>query len=143
MKKEISAGGVVFYKTNDKFYFLLLKYPSYWGLPKGKIEFGESDIKTALREIKEETGLKVKIIPGFKEKTTFFYSFKGEKILKEVIWFLAEADNMKVKISYEHEDYIWLPYPEVLDKITFDNDKKLVEKAMRFLKKIYQNHNKK
>lgn len=135
MRKENSAGGIVFYPEKGKLYFLLLKYPKYWGLPKGHIEFGETAIKTAKREIKEETGLSVEILPGFQEKTTYFFFDRGDRVLKEVTWFLARAKNKKVKISSEHEGFLWLPYPEVVQKITYDNDRALIEKAVRFLKK--------
>lgn len=140
MKKETSAGAVVFYADpkSKEVFFLLLKYPRYWGLPKGHIEFGETEIQAALREIEEETGLKVKILPKFKEKTIYFFFNQGERILKEVIWFLAQTPTKKVNISDEHEDFIWLPYTKAIQKITYENDRKLIMKAMNYLKKNYQ-----
>lgn len=133
MKKLKSAGGVVFYPTKDGIYFLLLKYPRYWGLPKGTIEFGEKEIETAQREIKEETGLEVKFLPGFLEKTAFFFFDRGERVLKEVIWFLAKAKNQKVNISNEHEGFVWLPYQDALKQLTYDNDRRLLMKAIKYL----------
>jgi bis(5'-nucleosidyl)-tetraphosphatase len=135
MIKENEAGAIIFYEEEGKFYFLLLKYPRYWGLPKGHIEFGEEDLETAKREIKEETGLDVKILPGFKEKTMWFFMRQGEKILREVTWFLAKAESKNVKISEEHEDFAWLPYEEARERLTYDNDKNLLDKAMRYLMK--------
>ena len=51
-KQEISAGALIFYIENNEPFFLLLKYPTYWGFPKGHIEKGENEEQTAKREIK-------------------------------------------------------------------------------------------
>ena len=58
MTKEISAGIIIYRKTEDGLKFLLLYHGrGYWNFPKGKIESEERSFQTALREIKEETGL--------------------------------------------------------------------------------------
>jgi len=57
--KEISAGGVVYRKEGDRLELLMIedRYGK-WTLPKGKQEAGEEVEETALREIREETGLR-------------------------------------------------------------------------------------
>ena len=58
MREEQSAGGVVLLGNAI---LLLRKYNGDWVLPKGKIEPGESHEEAALREVKEETGVKANI----------------------------------------------------------------------------------
>ena len=55
MREEVSAGGVVLVGNAI---LLLKKYNGDWVLPKGKVEPGETHEETALREVKEETGVK-------------------------------------------------------------------------------------
>src|SRR5258708_9304779 len=91
MKLEFSAGGVVFKKENDKVLVLVARHSGHhgWVFPKGWIEKGESKETTALREVREETGITGKIIQPLKE-VTFFYQMSGEKIKKTVSYFVME-----------------------------------------------------
>ena len=57
--REISAGIIIFRKTKEGPKFLLLYHGGrYWNFPKGKLEKEEDSYTAALREIKEETGLR-------------------------------------------------------------------------------------
>jgi bis(5'-nucleosidyl)-tetraphosphatase len=104
-------------------------------LPKGHLEKGESEIDTAKREVREETGIKsINILEGFKEVIKYYFKWDGENILKFVTFYLAETDEKVVKISEEHIDYKWLPYDSALDRLTFKNAKKILKKAHIFLK---------
>jgi ADP-ribose pyrophosphatase len=61
----------------------------HYSIPKGHVEEIDTDeIATARREIKEETGLAVKFVPGFKSVTD--YSPK-EGVTKRVVFFIAES----------------------------------------------------
>ena len=134
---EKSAGCVLFYREKKPL-FLLLKYGlGHWGFVKGHIEENETPIEAMLRELEEETGIRksdVKVFKGFEEKVTYFFSKEGEKVRKEVIFFLAESKTKEVRLSYEHKAYLWLPYEEALKKLTFDNVKEVLKKANNFLK---------
>jgi len=140
MPREISAGAVVFRK-NKEIKYLLLHYESgHWDFPRGGIEKGETEEITARREIKEETGINdLEFIPGFKEKTFWFYKREGKTIYKEAIFLLAKTKTKEVKLSFEHKGYKWLNYHDAKEQLTFKNAKAILEKANRFLKK-YENH---
>ncbi len=132
MKEEHSIAAVVYYEDQ----YLLLKYGlGHWGFVKGHKEKGESNEETILRELEEETGITDAIIIGdFKKDFEYYFKFKGEKIHKSVTCYLIESKTREVIISYEHEDYIWLPIEKALQKATFDNSKKILRKAREFRK---------
>jgi bis(5'-nucleosidyl)-tetraphosphatase len=137
MPVEKSAGAVIFRKENSQIYYLLLHYElGHWGFPKGIIEKGEELTNTVKRETKEETGIEnINFIPGFKEHIKYFFKLKGKTIFKIVTFFLAETKEKKVKISWEHVGFKWLPYKEALEQLTHKNVKEILQKANNFLKK--------
>ena len=89
MKKERSAGIVLYLEKPEGNLFLLLNYPTgHWDFVKGKIEQGENEHQTALRETKEETGIiDIEFVEGFEENINYNFQFEGELIYKEVIFF--------------------------------------------------------
>ena len=136
MKKERSAGAVIFRKNKKNMYLLLQYELGHWDFPKGNIEANEKDHDTIKREAEEETGLKdIKIINGFKEKLHYFYKLKRQLISKDVVFYLAETKKNKIKLSFEHIGYKWLSFKEALDKLTFKNARDILKKADDFLKK--------
>ncbi|PJE60005.1 MAG: diadenosine tetraphosphate hydrolase [Candidatus Portnoybacteria bacterium CG10_big_fil_rev_8_21_14_0_10_44_7] len=147
MPVEKSAGAVVFYRAGQQqIEYLLIKSSraGHWGLPKGLIEANEKLEETALREVKEETGLKyLTLIDGFKETIRWYFKVKygyqlkrglkiGEGVLKFATFFLLESKDKKVKLSFEHSDFVWLPYVPARKKV-LGSGKKILEKAEAFL----------
>ncbi len=136
MKKESSAGAIVFYQKGSKREYLLLNYlGGHWDFPKGHMELHENPIKTTLREIKEETDLDVKILRGFERKITYSFKHRNEFIIKDVIFYLAQAKTQRIRLSSEHKGYVWLPYEKALELITFN--KEVLKDAERFLRKKF------
>ena len=135
MREQKSAGIVLFRNDSDKNEFLLLNYPQgHWDFVKGKVEQGETPHETALRETKEETGItNIEFIDGFEESVEYDFRFKKEDIHKKVIFFLAKTNEKNIKLSHEHNDYLWLEYNDVLKKTTFENAKNVLTKANKFL----------
>lgn len=133
VKEELSIAAIVYHQEE----FLLLKYGlGHWEFVKGHKEEDESDQQTILRELEEETGItNAVIIRGFKEKYNYTFNFRGQRIHKYVLCYLIKSNTKNVKISYEHEDFIWLPIYEALNKVTFDNARRLLRKADKFLKR--------
>jgi len=135
MGTEKSAGIVLFRNDSDKNEFLLLNYPQgHWDFVKGKIEQNETSHETALRETKEETGItNIEFVDGFEESVEYDFRFKKENIHKKVIFFLAKTYEKNIKLSHEHNDYLWLEYNDALKKTTFENAKNVLTKANEFL----------
>ncbi len=133
MPKIISAGIIIFRKTPEGPKFLLLYHGhGYWNFAKGKMEISERSWQTALREVREETGLKsneLKFIENFKTYERFFLTRGKEKVLKIVILYLAETRQPQITVSHEHEGYGWF---------SFNDAKKLMIKYKENIK-ILQN----
>jgi len=140
MPVEKSAGAVVFRRENNEIKYLLIQYTwGHWEFPRGLVEKGESLEDTARREIEEEVGIEdIKFIPGFKEWFKFFFRLKGKNIMKIATFLLAKTKTKKVKLSFEHKDYVWSEYDEALDKLTFKNSKEILRKANAFLANLHE-----
>ena len=135
MKKERSAGAIVFKKDKEIEYLLLHYESGHWDFPKGHIETNETEQQTVKREIEEETGIKdAKIVHDFKEKIQYYFKFKNELISKEVVFYLAQTKTKQIKLSFEHIGFEWLPFEKAKEKLTFKNAKDILGKANDFLK---------
>jgi bis(5'-nucleosidyl)-tetraphosphatase len=143
MAKEFSAGAVIFRKEpKGETQYLLLHYPSdsktkkeYWDFAKGHREAGETELATALREVFEETGLRnVRIIPGFREVIAYYFKAEGRTVFKTVVFYLGETKEKTIRISSEHQGFLWLPFKEAMDHLKFANAKKILTKTHSFLR---------
>ena len=118
---------------------LLLQYPQgHWSFPKGHIEEGDSvHFATAKRELLEETGIsEVSIIDGWMSKTEYSFFSKGTPVTKQVFWYLANTDELNVKLSHEHTNYMWVNFDEASEQLTFDQEINLLGSAKDFLNTI-------
>jgi bis(5'-nucleosidyl)-tetraphosphatase len=132
---EFSAGAVIFRIQNGQIFYLLMHYEEgHWGSPKGHIEKGETIEETARREVREETGLTdIQFLEGFRENNEYFLTGKEGKVFKKVTFLIAETRTQKVVLSFEHIEFVWLPFTEALDRATFQNEKLLLQKAHQFI----------
>lgn len=140
---EKSCGGVVYTWYGNKLLFLLIKNnrSRYWTFPKGHVEMNENEKQTAKREIKEETGLDVRIYNNFRQCCEYHpYGY----IRKHVVLFIAESKEIKVSIQKEELDsYIWVEYKNAVSLLHHWNDKKVLMGAHKCItkNKIHDNIN--
>lgn len=107
------------------------KRSANWGFPKGHVEEGESNEDTARREVLEETGLHIAILPEFKSRSE--YTIQG-RIEKTVIIYIASTKDTRTVIQPEEiEDYIWLSYDNAYKTLNYENDKAILKKAKAYL----------
>lgn len=134
MKYEFSAGGVVFKKEKDKIWIIVAKHSGHhgWGFPKGLIgdhKKGETKEETAIREVKEETGISGKILSPI-TPITYWYVWEKEKRKKTVYYFLMEYISGNTEDhDWEMEEVEWLPAEDVEGRLTYDADKKVWQEA--------------
>jgi len=147
MKREISAGIIVYRRTPDGPKFLLLYHGgSYWNFPKGKIEPKEDNLAAALRETREETGLRAGDLRGAKDFKTyekFYFKRAGQTIFKIVIFYLAETRLSQIRISREHQGYGWFLFRDaqrILAK--YKDSQRALKQAYDFLVRARKNHEK-
>lgn len=137
MKKEYSAGIVVFSQDDVREYLLLHYASGHWDFAKGHMEKGETKEETAMRELQEEAGISAEIIPGFQD--TFDYFFKSaqshELIHKTVYFFAGRTAQKRITLSHEHIGYEWLPYKQALERLTYKNAQQLLKEVEKFLNK--------
>jgi len=124
MNKEKSCGCVI---LNDNNEVLLIHHNAgHWDFPKGHVEEGETEIQTAVREVKEETNIDVEV--NEKYRYTIEYSPK-EGITKEVVFFLAQNTNDNKQPQLEEVCEVkWFEMNEAIEKITFSNAKEILIK---------------
>lgn len=121
---EKSCGCVV---VNDDRVLLIRQNDNSIGFPKGHMEFGETEIETAIRETREETGLDVNIISTKKYKIKYYVD---EIILKEVTYFLAKPVNPNSKIIVQKSELIdvnWFLKDDVGNFLTYEQLRMLWE----------------
>jgi bis(5'-nucleosidyl)-tetraphosphatase len=137
MIQQQSAGVILYYKSNNKFTYLLLhNVNGHWDFPKGKLEAGESHEQAALRELMEEAGLTAKIMPGFKKSISYFFKeHDGTLIHKTVTFFLAESEQQKVVLSDEHKDFGWFSFKQALAQLSYKNAQEILTSAYTYLEK--------
>lgn len=138
MVKEVSAGAIVYTIENNKPLFLLVQHNhgNHFSFPKGHIEKGESIMETAKREVYEETGIMIEFTSDKMQVNTYLMP---NGVYKDVYYFLAKASNHVIKFPKDEIRHAgWYNYDQVLQYLTYDNDKIIFLKLVKELK--YENN---
>lgn len=135
---EHKAGAVVYAKDGEDVYLALVHDVfGHWTLAKGGVEEGEDIEECAVREVKEELGLKIKIIEKLGDNSYIAYDPEKGKIKKQVNYFLAEAKHKELKLGSSGglDDAQWFKLADILDLNFYDDILPLVTKAVKKLVK--------
>lgn len=131
---EKSCGAVVFTKVNGEIRYLLVSnLQGVYGFPKGHVEVNETETETALREVYEETNLRVELIDGF--RTTDEHAIPGKKdTVKRIVYFLGYYDDQDVVYQTEELSGACLVgYSEALELFQFESSKRILKEANDYL----------
>lgn len=131
--REPTAGGVIF-RHNEKNgleILLIQDAKDRWTIPKGHTEEGETAVRTARREIAEETGLDNVEMLGWLGKIHFRYRRIDRLVLMTTQIYLVKAlgDTDKIRKEEWMKDIKWLSFNDALDKIEYEDIAKLMLKA--------------
>lgn len=156
MAREISAGGVVVKEIAGAWQIALIeprkedsptssspkrKSKSVLALPKGLVDPGEKAAQTAVREVREETGINGIIVTKLGD-TKYVYVRTwgdGERVFKIVSFYLlryesGDIDDIEPDMRIEVKRALWVPLADAVNQLAYSNEKKIVRLAEEHLK---------
>lgn len=148
MPVERSAGIILFRQVSSERHYLVIRsarlesqisekksVTQFWDFPKGRLESGETGLQAAEREVREEVGIvHYGLVPEFKKTVQYFTRREGKSVPKFVALFLAEVkDDPLITLSWEHDKYEWLSYPEAHERLTHPQMKNALQVAEQYL----------
>jgi 8-oxo-dGTP pyrophosphatase MutT (NUDIX family) len=136
--REVSAGGVIYREHDGRVEVALIHVRKRWGLPKGHMEDGERIEQTAVREVREETGLLGNVD---RKLGNISYTYRsrtkeGEpiRISKRVYFYLLSYLEGEVHgHDYEVDEARWFPIEEAIEKLSFATEIRMVRRALSFV----------
>ena len=149
MVREFSAGALVLRHMQDKWWVAVIE-PGRDGepedrkytvaLPKGNIDSGEKPVDTAVREVFEETGLRVRPITKLAD-IKYVYQRKwsdNARIFKVVSFYLmkyysGQIGDIKPNMQHEVRKAWWVPLEEAAQKLTYSGEKQRAAKALEYV----------
>lgn len=142
MRREFSAGGIVFRQTPSGKQWLLIKPKdtNRWQLPKGLLDSGESTAEAALREVREEGGVEAELIDKVDTIRIFFHwppkaklqpGETQDRVVKTIAYFLMEvvAETETGPDRDEIDEVVWVPFAEAINRLAFKNEKEVLRKG--------------
>jgi len=132
MKSEKSCGAVLYFRSEDGILFLIEKMnKGHYALVKGHVERQETELETALREIKEETNLDAKIDTSFRLETEYAPAIG---VMKKVVYFIGELISQKaIPQAEEVKEILFLPFDQAYSILTYQNDKAILKSAIEYI----------
>jgi 8-oxo-dGTP pyrophosphatase MutT (NUDIX family) len=161
MVRETSAGGVVLRKMRDRWYIAVIephmdrprkniklrrtrRTPAdaeLIALPKGSIDPGEKPEETALREVREETGLRADIVVKLADIKYIYVRNWGDhaRVSKIVSFYLlmyrsGRLGNIAPAMRVEVQNAFWLPLEDAPSKLSYKGEREIAERALAYLK---------
>ncbi|HEU5477819.1 MAG TPA: NUDIX domain-containing protein [Gaiellaceae bacterium] len=145
MQREFSAGGVLVRTIRGRLHVAAIRPQGrdrVWALPKGRIDAGESAAETAVREVREETGVEGRLVEKLGDVryvyTASWEGAKGERIFKVVSFFLLRARRGRIgeideAMRIEVAEARWLPLEEAPRLLTYGGEREMAAKALERL----------
>ena len=136
---EKSCGAVVFTREGGEVRYVIITSPEgFCCFPKGHMESGESERETALREIREETGLEVQLLEGFRTDDSHPLVREGRpEVIKEIVYFLGEFSGQEARPQESEISRLQLlNYDEAMAAFQFESSRRILREAHDFLQKI-------
>jgi len=156
MVREFSAGGVVLRRMSGEWQIAAIEpqkegsQPARGGrralrkvvlaLPKGLVDEGEKPDQTAIREVREETGITASLIAKLTDiRYVYVRSWgDGERVFKIVSFYLlrhesGRIDDVTTAMRVEVRRALWLPLQDAAKKLAYNGERQVVKKAQEYL----------
>ena len=138
MREDRSCGIVPVWRGKEDEFLILKHTAGHWGFPKGHKEGEETEKETALRELREETGIeKCRIVDSPLIYEEYNFTDKDEEYHKIVKYLVGFVDSKFVRLP-EHEivAYEWASYKKAREILSYDNNRGVLEEAREICDKI-------
>lgn len=139
VREQVSAGGVPFRQSGGRTEVVIIGVGGQhrWQLPKGLVEAGEKPETAAVREAREEAGVKTEVVEHI-ETIEYWYAGldRGEKVRfhKHVHFYLLRyVSGSTTDHDWEVNEARWVPIDEAMTQLTFDNERRVVGRAREIL----------
>jgi bis(5'-nucleosidyl)-tetraphosphatase len=142
MKKSLQQSfGVIPIRDKDSHcqVLLVLHQKGHWGFPKGKPEQKETPKETAIRELKEETGLDVIKFLGSSFQENYYFEEDELAINKQVVYFPALVEGEVVLQEEEVSEASWMGISQAEETMTFLEGKKMLQEVKEWLQSQLSN----
>jgi 8-oxo-dGTP pyrophosphatase MutT (NUDIX family) len=138
VEKLVSAGGVVYRVVDGRIETVVCgrSVPPRWSLPKGTPNEGESLEETALREVREETGLEVVIEAPIGNINYWFASPDDQAHFNKTVYFylMSHEGGSTDQHDPEFDEVRWIASEEALKALAYANEARVLEKALAMVR---------
>jgi 8-oxo-dGTP pyrophosphatase MutT (NUDIX family) len=129
-RDAVAAGGVVIRKGDRGHEVVIAGREGMWVLPKGTPDADESLEETATREVREETGLDVKIVRPL-GTIEYWFALPRRRVHKTVHFFLMEATGGETsRHDHEYDEVRWVPVDQARGLLSFDTYREMLDRAL-------------
>lgn len=135
VRSAVAAGGVVYRYGVDGLEVALAgrRSDGTWVFPKGQPDGDETLVETALREVREETGLQVRAISPLGQ-VEYWFAAGPERVRKAVHFYLMEPTGGDTSLhDHEYDEVRWVPVGEARRMLTFDTYREVLDRALAAL----------
>ncbi len=156
MAREVSAGGVVVRQVDGIWNIAAIEpqreaangnsgakkksSSTLLALPKGLVDPGEKAAQTAVREVREETGVNAKLVTKLRDIRYFYVRSWGDRqrVFKIVSFYLLQyesgtIDDISPDMRIEVQRAVWVPLAEAPKRLTYRSEREVVKLAQDYL----------
>jgi 8-oxo-dGTP pyrophosphatase MutT (NUDIX family) len=139
LEREFSAGGVLVKRIKGRPHLAAIrpqgKPDGVWALPKGNLDPGERPAETAVREVREETGVEGRLVEKLGDVKYTYTRRSGVRVFKVVSFYLLTAGRGRIgeieeRMRIEVADVRWLPLDEAPRLLAYGGERRMAKEAL-------------